>query len=193
MAGCILETTLGLRTAERGPTSGTAPRPRPAYACRRLSRVPHVRVPVSSPLQGRQRASPTFANTEPAARCRPRGALGGGSTGWRGFKTSTSTHRRHGMRWGWPFSLESAIQGASQWFPICCFVRRCPGRAVEGAKRYPMATYTSARRRTVTVDISKAVNHRESAFLAHGRHDRSTIRLEVYFFLATRANRIAGR
>ena len=55
-----------------------------------------------------------------------------------------------------------------------------------------MAAYTSARRRTGTVDISKAVNHRESAFLAPGCHDRSTIRLEVYFFLATRVNRIAG-
>ena len=97
------------------------------------------------------------------------------------------------MRWGWPFSLDSAIQGASHWFPICCFVRRCPGRAVEGANRYPMAANTSVRRRTGTVDISKAVNHRESAFLAPGRHDRSTIRLEVYFFLATRANNIAGR
>ena len=56
-----------------------------------------------------------------------------------------------------------------------------------------MAAYSSVRRRTGTVDISKAVNHRESAFLAPGRHDRSTIRLEVYFFLATRASRIAGR
>ena len=36
LAGCILETTLGLRPAERGPTSGTAPRPRPAYARGRL-------------------------------------------------------------------------------------------------------------------------------------------------------------
>ena len=62
-----------------------------------------------------------------------------------------------------------------------------------GGQRYPMAAYTSVRRRTGTVDISKAVNHRESAFLAPGRHDRSTIRLEVYFFLATRASRIAGR
>ena len=44
-----------------------------------------------------------------------------------------------------------------------------------------MAAYTSVRRRTGTVDISKAVNHRESAFLAPGRHDRSTIRLEVLF------------
>ena len=62
-----------------------------------------------------------------------------------------------------------------------------------GANRYPMATYTSVRLRTGTVGISKAVNHRESAFLAPGRHDRSTIRLQVYFFLATRASRIAGR
>ena len=75
----------------------------------------------------------------------------------------------------------------------CCFVRRCPGRAVEGGQWYPMAAYTSVRRRTGTVDISKAANHRESAFLAPGRHDRSTIRLEVYFFLATRANNIAGQ
>ena len=56
-----------------------------------------------------------------------------------------------------------------------------------------MAAYTSVRRRTGTVDLSKAVNRRGSAFLAPGRHDRSTIRLEVYFFLATRANNIAGR
>jgi hypothetical protein len=28
------------------------------------------------------------------------------------------------MRWGALFSLDSAIQGASHWFPICCFVRR---------------------------------------------------------------------
>ena len=68
-----------------------------------------------------------------------------------------------------------------------------PVEPFEGANRYPMAAYTSVRRRTGTVDISKAVNHRESAFLAPGRHDRSTIRLEVYFFLATRASRIAGR
>ena len=31
LAGCILETTLGLRTAERGPVSGTAPRPRSVH------------------------------------------------------------------------------------------------------------------------------------------------------------------
>ena len=68
-----------------------------------------------------------------------------------------------------------------------------PVEPFEGANRYPMATYTSVRLRTGTVGISKAVNHRESAFLAPGRHDRSTIRLEVYFFLATRANRMAGR
>jgi len=55
-----------------------------------------------------------------------------------------------------------------------------------------MAAYTSVRR-VDTIDLSKAVNHRESAFLAPGRHDRSTIRLEVYFFLATRASRMAGR
>jgi hypothetical protein len=88
-------------------------------------------------LQGRQRASPTSANTEPAAPCRPQGALGGGSRGWRGCKTSAGSHRRLGKRWGWPFSLDSAIQGASHWFPICCFVRRCPGRAIEGANGYP--------------------------------------------------------
>ena len=56
-----------------------------------------------------------------------------------------------------------------------------------------MAANTSARQRVDTIDISEAVNHRESAFLAPGRHDRNTIRLEVYFFLATRANNIAGR
>ena len=44
-----------------------------------------------------------------------------------------------------------------------------------------MTAYTSVRRRTGTVDISKAVSHRESAFLAPGRHDRSTIQLEVLF------------
>ena len=85
-------------------------------------------------LQGRQRASRTSANTEPAAWCRPRGALGGGSRGWRGCKASAGTHRRLGMQWGWPFSLDSAIQGASHWFPICRFVRRCPGRAVRGGQ-----------------------------------------------------------
>jgi hypothetical protein len=63
----------------------------------------------------------------------------------------------------------------------------------QGGQRYPMAAHTSVRRRTGTVDLSKAVNHRGPAFLAPGRHDRNTIRLEVYFFLATRANRIAGR
>ena len=56
-----------------------------------------------------------------------------------------------------------------------------------------MAANTPVRQRTGTVDTSKAVDHREPAFLAPGRHDRSTIRLEVYFFLATRANNIAGR
>jgi len=56
-----------------------------------------------------------------------------------------------------------------------------------------MAANTPVRQRTGTVDTSKAVDHRESAFLAPGRHDRSTIRLKVYFFLATRASRIAGR
>ena len=66
------------------------------------------------------------------------------------------------------------------------------GPSRRGAKRYPMAAYTSVRRLD-TIDLSKAVNHRESAFLAPGRHDRSTIRLEVYFFLATRASRMAGR
>ena len=38
------------------------------------------------------------------------------------------------MRWYALFSLDSAMQGASHWFPICCFVRRCPGRAVERGK-----------------------------------------------------------
>ena len=37
LAGCILATTLGLRTAERGPVSGTAPRHRPAHIRGRLS------------------------------------------------------------------------------------------------------------------------------------------------------------
>ena len=97
------------------------------------------------------------------------------------------------MRWGSLFSLDSVIKARPHEFAVLlCSIWR-PGRAVEGAKRYPMAAYTSVRRRTGTVDISKAVNHRESAFLAPGRHDRSTIRLEVYFFLATRASRIAGR
>ena len=97
------------------------------------------------------------------------------------------------MRWGSLFSLDSVVKARPHEFAMLfCSIWR-PGRAVEGGKRYPMAAYTSVRRRTGTVDISKAVNHRESAFLAPGRHDRSTIRLEVYFFLATRASRIAGR
>ena len=56
-----------------------------------------------------------------------------------------------------------------------------------------MAACTSARRETDTIELSEAASHCESAFLAPRRHDRSTIRLEVYFFLATRANNIAGR
>ena len=61
-------------------------------------------------LQGRQRASPTSANTEPAAWCRPRGALGGGSRGWCGCKTSAGTHRRLGMRRGSLSSLDSVVK-----------------------------------------------------------------------------------
>ena len=56
-----------------------------------------------------------------------------------------------------------------------------------------MATSTSARREVDTIGLFEAASHHESAFLAPGRHDRSTIRLEVYFFLATRASRTAGR
>ena len=97
------------------------------------------------------------------------------------------------MRWGSLFALDSVVKARPHEFAMLFCSIWHPGRAVEGGKRYPMAAHTSVRRRTGTVDISKAVNHRESAFLAPGRHDRSTIRLEVYFFLATRASRIAGR
>ena len=97
------------------------------------------------------------------------------------------------MRWGSLFSLDSAIQGASTRVCDVVLFDMASRSSRRGGQRYPMAAYTSVRRRTGTVDISKAVNHRESAFLAPGRHDRSTIRLEVYFFLATRASRIAGR
>ena len=89
------------------------------------------------------------------------------------------------MRWGSLFSLDSVVKARPHEFAML-FGSIRPGRAVQGGKRYQMAAHTSVRRRTGTVDTSKAVNHRESAFLAPGRHDRSTIRLEVYFFLATR-------
>ena len=91
------------------------------------------------------------------------------------------------MRWGSLFLLDSAIQGASTRVCDVVLFDGVPVEPFEGANRYPMAAYISVRRGTGTVDISEAVNHRESAFLAPGRHDRSTIRLEVYFFLATRA------
>ena len=150
-------------------------------------------LPVSRRLQGRQRASPTLANTEPAAWCRPRGALGGGSRGWRGCKTSTGTHRRLGMRWGWPFLLDSAIQGASRtgFLFVVLFdgVPVEPSRGPRGTQWPPIPQCGEGRAR---LTFPRPVNHRESAFLAPGRHDRSTIRLEVYFFLATRATRIAG-
>ena len=139
-------------------------------------------------LQGRQQASPTSANTEPAAWCRPRGAFGGGSRGWRGCKTSTGTHRRLGMRRGSPFSLDSVMNARLHEFAMLfCSIWR-PGRAAEGGKRYQMAAYTSARRGLDTVDLSEAASHRGSAFLAPGRHDGSTTRLEVSFFLATHAS-----
>ena len=81
-------------------------------------------------LQGRQRASPTFANTEPAAWCRPRGALGGSSRGWRGCKTSAGTHRRLGMRWGAPFALDSVVKARPHEFAMlfCSMVSRSSRR-----------------------------------------------------------------
>ena len=97
------------------------------------------------------------------------------------------------MRWGSLCSLDSVVKARPHEFAMWFCSIWHPGRAVEGGKRYQMAAYTSGRRRTGTVDLSKAVNHRGSAFLAPGRHDGSTIRLKVYFFLATRANNIAGR
>ena len=141
-----------------------------------------------------QRATPRLANIKTAGPCRPRGALGGGSRGWRGCKTSTGTHRRLGMRRGSPFSLDSVMNARLHEFAMLfCSIWR-PGRAAEGGKRYQMAAYTSARRGLDTVDLSEAASHRGSAFLAPGRHDGSTTRLEVSFlFLATHASRIAGR
>jgi len=97
------------------------------------------------------------------------------------------------MRWGTLFSLDSATKARPHEFAMLFGSIWRSGRAVEGGKRYPMAACTSARRRVDTIDLSEAANHRESAFLVPGRHDRSAIRLEVYFFLATRASRIAGR
>ena len=90
-------------------------------------------------LRGRQRASPTSANTEPAAWCRPRGALGGGSRGWRGCKTSAGTHRRRGMRWGSLFSLDSVVKARPHEFAMLFCSIWHPGRAVEGGKgtRWP--------------------------------------------------------
>ena len=78
------------------------------------------------------------------------------------------------MRWGSLFSLDSVVKARPHEFAMLFGSIRRPGRAVEGGKRYQMAAYTSVRPMTVTVDISKAVNHRESAFLAPGRHDRMT-------------------
>ena len=100
------------------------------------------------------------------------------------------------MRWGALFSLDLFIEGAAShcWFAclLLCSIWR-PGRAVEGAKRYPMTTFTSVRRGTGTIGISEAANYRELSFLTSGRHDGSTIQLEISFFLATRASRIAGQ
>ena len=91
------------------------------------------------------------------------------------------------------FSLDSVMNARLHEFAMLfCSIWR-PGRAVEGGKRYQMATYTSAWRRMDTIDLSEAASHRGSAFLAPGRHDGSTTRLEVSFFLATHASRIAGR
>ena len=99
------------------------------------------------------------------------------------------------MRWGALFSLDLFIEGRGI-ILVRLFVAlfdMASGRAVEGAKRYPMTTFTSVRRGTGTIGISEAANYRESSFLISGRHDGSTIQLEVSFFLATRASRIAGR
>jgi hypothetical protein len=97
------------------------------------------------------------------------------------------------MRWGSLFSLDSVMNARLHEFAMLfCSIWRS-GRAAEGGKRYPMAACTSARRETDTIELSEAASHCESAFLAPRRHDRSTIRLEVYFFLATRASRISGR
>ena len=97
------------------------------------------------------------------------------------------------MRWGSLFSLDSVVKARPHEFAMLFCSMWRPGRAVEGGKRYPMTAFTSVRRGTDTIELSGAASHRESAFLAPGCHDRSTIRLEVYFFLATRASRIAGR
>ena len=97
------------------------------------------------------------------------------------------------MRWGSLFSLDSVVKARPHEFAMLFCSIWHPGRAVEGGKRYQMAAHTSVRRRTGTIDLSEAATHRGSAFLALGRHDGSTIRPKVYFFLATRASRIAGR
>ena len=97
------------------------------------------------------------------------------------------------MRRGSLFSLDSVMNARLHEFAMLfCSIWR-PGRAAEGGKRYQMAACTSARRGLDTVDLSEAASHRGSAFLAPGRHDGSTTRLEVSFFLATHASRIAGR
>ena len=97
------------------------------------------------------------------------------------------------MRRGSLFSLDSVMNARLHEFAMLfCSIWR-PGRAAEGGKRYQMAAYTSARRGLDTVDLSEAASHRGSAFLAPGRHDGSTTRLDLSFFLATLASRIAGR
>ena len=76
------------------------------------------------------------------------------------------------MRWCSLNSLDSVTRARLHEFAMLfCSIWR-PGRAAEGGKRYQMAAYTSARRSAHTIDISEAVNHRESAILAPGRHDR---------------------
>ena len=69
------------------------------------------------------------------------------------------------MRWSSLFSLDSVMKACLHEFAMLFCSIWHPGRAVEGANRYPMAAHTSVRRRTGTVDISKAVNHRESALV----------------------------
>ena len=113
--------------------------------------------------------------------CRPRGECA---------RMLCGRRVRTGGRQPPPELMSPGHKGASTSL-LCCFVRYASrSTAVGGGQMYPMAAYTSVRRRMDMTDLSKAVNHGESAFLALGRHgDQSTIRPKVYLFLATRASR----
>ena len=88
LAACILGTTVELLTAERGPQSGTAPHLRSPYTRVRLWGVPHVLIPLYSPLSARMAFLSDARKHQAAAACRPQGAIGGGSMHWRGRKAA---------------------------------------------------------------------------------------------------------